>query len=169
MTYATAMVALELGRSNEKLLAFAGDLAMRLGISLMGIAACQPMTMIYDQTMILGDYVQEDRDELDAEVKAAKVEFESSLADRGIALEWHSTVTIGSLCEYTVARARAADIILCATGGDETIESSTNSPSTMPSSRGRIHARPVALWPTRCRSSGSHARYHSSRSPAKQT
>jgi nucleotide-binding universal stress UspA family protein len=113
------MVVLELGRSNERLLAFAASLARRLGISLVGVAVCQPMAAVYDQTMILGDFVQEDRDELDTEVKTAKAEFEGALTGKGIDLGWHSMVTIGSLCDYTVARARAADIILCATGDEQ--------------------------------------------------
>ena len=119
MTYATAMVVVELGRSNANLLAFAANLATRMGIGLTGIAACQPIGAIYDQTMILGDYIQEDRDDFDVEIAAAKAEFETALKGRGIDFGWHAVVTIGSLCEYTVARARSADIILCATGGDQ--------------------------------------------------
>ena len=144
MTYATAMVVVELGRSNEKLLAFAADLATRMDIGLTGVAACQPMVAMYDQTMILGNYVQQDRDELDAEITAAKIEFETALKGRSIDFGWHAVVTIGSLCEYTVARARASDIILCATGGDQ---------MTIPSRRAGIsdlvmHAgRPVLLVP----------------------
>jgi nucleotide-binding universal stress UspA family protein len=144
MTYATAMVVIELGRSNARLLAFAADLATRMGLGLVGVAACQPMAAIYDQSMVLGDYVQEDRDELDAEIKAAKVEFDTALDGRGIELDWHSTVTISSLCEYTVARARAADIILCATGGEPMVVSRRASVSDIV-----MHAgRPVLLVPT---------------------
>ena len=112
------MVVIELGRSNARLLAFASDFAGRMGIGLMGVAACQPMVAIYDQSMVLGDYVQQDRDELEAEIKIAKAEFYETLDGRGIDLEWHSTITISSLCDYTVARAGAADIILCATGDE---------------------------------------------------
>lgn len=68
MTYATAMVVVELGRSNARLLAFASDLATRMGFGLIGVAACQPMAAVYDQTMVLGDFVQEDRDELEEEI-----------------------------------------------------------------------------------------------------
>lgn len=144
MTYATALVVVELGRSNARLLAFAADLATRMGLGLIGVAACQPMAAIYDQSMILGDYVQEDRDELDAEIKAAKVEFDATLDGRGIELDWHSVVTISSLCEYTVARARAADVILCATGGEPLVTSRRSSVSDIV-----MHAgRPVLLVPT---------------------
>ena len=139
------MVVLELGRSNERLLAFAANLATRMGISLTGVAACQPMAAVYDQTMILEDYVQRDRDELDTEVKAAKTEFEGALTGKGIDFSWHATVTIGSLWEYTVARARAADIILCATGREQiTVTSRRAGISDMV-----MHAgRPVLLVPS---------------------
>ncbi len=144
MTYATAMVAIELGRSNARLLAFAADFAARTGSGLLGIAACQPMVGMYDPSMVLGNYMQADRDELEAEMRAAEVEFRAALDGRGIALEWHAMLTMTSLCEYTVARARAADIILCATGDDAmTIASRRAGISDMV-----MHAgRPVMLVP----------------------
>ena len=175
------MVVLEPGRSNERLLAFAADLAIRMGINLTGAAACQPMAAVYDQTMILENFIQEDRDELDAEVKAVKAECDAALTRKGIDLSWHSTVTIGSLCDYTVAHARAADIILCATGGEQMTVTSRRAginnmvmhagrpallvPSPSPSSRsttrsslGRTRQRPGGRSPTSYRCSNWRAR-----------
>ncbi len=77
------MVVLELGRSNAGLVTFAANLATHMDIGLTSIAACQPMAEIYDQTMILGDYVQEDRNELDVETAVAKTEFEDGVQGSG--------------------------------------------------------------------------------------
>ena len=78
----TLMVRLELGRSNARLLQIAGDLAQTLSASLIGFAACQPLRVIYGDGYMSGDVIQQDRDEIDKEIKAAEAEFRSLLKDR---------------------------------------------------------------------------------------
>ena len=52
MTYATVMVNLQLGRSNAALVQVAGDLAERFGAGVIGIAACQPMQIVYGDAYV---------------------------------------------------------------------------------------------------------------------
>ena len=107
MTYGTLMVHLELGRSNAGLLQIAGDLAERFHAGVIGIAACQPMQIVYGDGFISGDIYEQDREELDKEMKAAEAEFRSALQTRAVTLEWRSTVMFTLLSDY-LARARRA-------------------------------------------------------------
>ena len=57
MTYATLMVHLELGHSNAGLLQVAGDLAERFHAGVIGIAACQPVQIVYGEGYVSGDVI----------------------------------------------------------------------------------------------------------------
>lgn len=116
MSYATIMVHLDLARSNASLLAFTADLANRMQAGVIGIVACQPLAVVYGDGMIMGDYVQQDRDEINAEIETARTEFHDVLTSRVSDLQWRSTMTIGALCDYAAEQARSADIILVSVG-----------------------------------------------------
>ena len=67
MSYATLMVHLQLGRPNQALLKLAGDLAVRLRAGVIGIVACQPMRIIYDDGYVPGDIIEHDREQIGTE------------------------------------------------------------------------------------------------------
>ena len=112
MTYATLMVHLELGASNKGLLQVAGDFAERFQANVIGIAAAQPMQMIYNDGYYSGDLVQLDRTEIEKEIKAAEGEFRSALRGLADKLEWRSTVSFSPLANYLAHQARSADLII---------------------------------------------------------
>ncbi len=72
MSYATLMVHLDLNASNEGLLQFAGDLAERFEASVIGIAACLPLQMIYGDGYMLADIVEQDRIEMETEMQTVE-------------------------------------------------------------------------------------------------
>src|SRR5476649_2811636 len=104
----TIMVRLELGQSNKGLLAIAGDLAQRLKAGVIGIAACQPIQIVYDATYVAGEILAEDRKQIEKQMKEAESEFRAELKDKVPDLGWRSTVTFGSLANYVANQARAA-------------------------------------------------------------
>ena len=112
MTYVTLMVHLTLGSSNAGVLQIAGDLAERFHANVIGIAACQPIQVIYGDGEVAGDIVELDRQELEKEIKAAEAEFRSALHTRIGNLEWRSTVTLGPLSDYLAHEARSADLVI---------------------------------------------------------
>jgi nucleotide-binding universal stress UspA family protein len=112
----TIMARLELGHSNKKLLAIAADLAHRLKARVIGIAACQPIQLVYDETYIAGEVLVEDRKQIEKQMKEAESEFHAELKDKVADLGWRSTVTFESLADYMAHQARAADLII--TGPD---------------------------------------------------
>lgn len=117
MTYATLMVHLELGRSNAGLLRIAGGLAARFHAGVIGIAACQPMRIIYSEAYIPGEIIENDRGEREMEIKVAETEFRSALQAGISNLEWRSTITSEPLSDYLVCEARSADLFI--TGVDQ--------------------------------------------------
>ena len=124
MTYGTLMVHLELGRSNAGLLQIAGDLAERFHASVIGIAACQPMQIVYGDGFISGDIYEQDRQELDKEMKAAEAEFRSALQTRAVTLEWRSTVMFTLLSDYLAREARSADLVITGIASGDVFDSS---------------------------------------------
>jgi nucleotide-binding universal stress UspA family protein len=112
MTFTTLMVQLQLAELNTGLLEIAGSLAERYQASVIGVAVCQPMQVIYGDGYVMGDLIQQDRDEIKKEIDAAEVEFRSALATRVRNLEWRSSETFAALSGYLAYEARSADLIL---------------------------------------------------------
>lgn len=116
MSYKTLMVHLELNDDNTGLLEITGALAERFQAGVIGIAACQPMQILYDEGFTAGEVVAQDRAEMAKEIAAAETQFRTALADRANRLEWRSAITYLSLADYIAEQARAADLII--TGKD---------------------------------------------------
>jgi len=125
MTYATLMVHLTPGQSNAPLLAAAGALAERFRAAVIGVAACQPVPVVYSEAYISADTLEDDRKELERELKEAEVEFRTALQARITNLEWRSGISYAPLSSYLAHESRSADIVL--TGVDH--EGSLMSPS----------------------------------------
>ena len=112
MTYASLMVNVEPGHSNAGLLRIAGDLAERFHAGVIGIAARQPLQTIYGNEFISGSVIEQDRVEIEKEIKTAEAEFHNALQGRAATLEWRSTVTYGLLSDYLAREARSADLVI---------------------------------------------------------
>ncbi len=112
MTYATLMVHLQVGQPNGPVLAAAAGLAERFGAGVIGVAACQPMQLVYSDGYIAGDAFEQDRAEKDREVAAAEAAFQAAFRDRSGLLEWRSTVTLAPSCAWVADQARCADLIV---------------------------------------------------------
>ena len=112
MTCTTLMVHLEVGSSNVRGLQVAGDLADRFQAGVIGIAATQPMQIVYADGYVSGDMVEDDREEKGKEIKAAEAEFRQAFQTRSNDLEWRSLVTLNPLSDYLAGEARSADLLV---------------------------------------------------------
>jgi nucleotide-binding universal stress UspA family protein len=112
MSYATLMVHLELGRPNTALLKITAGLAERLKAAVIGIAVCQPMRILYTDGYVAGDIIEQDRQEIDDELKAAEAEIRAALAPCKTSIEWRSAVIETSLSEHLAKEARCADLVI---------------------------------------------------------
>ncbi len=112
MAYATLLVNLEAGRSNRHLLEAAADVAERFGAGVTGVAACQPMQMVYGDGYAFADMLERDRQEIAREVEAAEAEFHAVLGSRVRVLDWRPTLLVPSLSEHVASEACCADLIL---------------------------------------------------------
>jgi nucleotide-binding universal stress UspA family protein len=112
MTYKTLMVHLELDGKNSGLLDIAAVLADRFNAGVIGIAACQPFQILYDEGYTAGDVMVADRAEITREIAAAEAEFRQALKGRVKKVEWRSSITYEPLASYIAEEARAADLII---------------------------------------------------------
>jgi hypothetical protein len=112
MTYSTLMVHLELGESNAGILRVARNLAARVGAAVIGIAASQPLQAVFGGSYATGDVIQQDRIEVETEIRVAEAEFRSEFQTHSEPIEWRSTVIFGSLCDYLASEARCADLVV---------------------------------------------------------
>jgi nucleotide-binding universal stress UspA family protein len=121
----TILVELAVGEPNTFVLKVAADLASRFDAAVIGIACCQPMELTYAANgFYSADAVQGDRDELEAEIRAAEVEFRSVFSGSAGAQDWHAAVLLGVLAEYVSRHACEADLIITA-GGAKTFPNSS--------------------------------------------
>lgn len=116
MTYKSIMVHLELNGDNEGVLNIAADLAVRFKSAVIGIAAAQPMQILYEEGWSATDVVTADRAEIKKELAACKAQFHKVMQDRVADLEWRGCITYDLLADYIADEARAADLII--TGKD---------------------------------------------------
>jgi nucleotide-binding universal stress UspA family protein len=112
MSYATLLVHMELDRPNTGLLKVTAELAERFHAGVVGIAARQPLQMVFGDGYVSGDVYQQDRVEIVKELKAAEAEFRAALQGRVKFLEWRSAQTYAYLADYFAGEARCADIVL---------------------------------------------------------
>lgn len=116
MSYKVIMVHMELGTSNARLLKIAADLVDRLHADVIGVAACQPIQIPFDDVSLTGEVIAEDRQEIEKELKDTEAEFRAAFKGHAGKVAWRCTCTFGSLAEYIAHQARAADLII--TGPD---------------------------------------------------
>jgi nucleotide-binding universal stress UspA family protein len=116
MTFRTLMVNLELDADNSSILNITGELAARFAARVIGIAACQPLPILYDEGLMATEAITIDRNEINDQIAQAEQAFRAALSGRARALEWRSLITYESLGNYIAKQARAADLII--TGRD---------------------------------------------------
>jgi nucleotide-binding universal stress UspA family protein len=115
MDIRTIMLHLELEKPNEGLYALAAGVASRLGATaIIGIAGCQPLQLLYEETYAAGEIMAADRDEIEAEMKQVEQRFRDTFKGKVKRLEWRSNVTLGPLADYIAGEARAADLLITA-------------------------------------------------------
>jgi nucleotide-binding universal stress UspA family protein len=112
MAYTTLMVQLEPGRENTAVLRAAGEVAARFHAHVLGIAACQPMPMVYGEVYLSGELISQEQSQMHADVDAAEAEFRHALAARATGLEWRSQVVFGSPTDFVVREACCADLLI---------------------------------------------------------
>ena len=111
MASPTLLVNLETGGSNAGVLQVTGDLADRLGGSVIGVAARQPMQVdTSGSCYISAGMFDDERAETEHEMGAAEAEFR--MAFRGAQHEWRSSVSFASPAGYIADQARRADLLL---------------------------------------------------------
>ena len=121
MTYATIMVHLQPGRSNARILGVAAELADRFHAAVVGIAACQPIRIVYSEGYIPTDILDKDRAEREAELAAAEAEFRGALSQNVRRLAWRSGLTDAPLGDYFAHEARLADLIVTGVDREATV------------------------------------------------
>lgn len=116
MTCKSLMAHLELSGDNEGVLNIAAELAGRFGARVIGIAACQPLPILYGEGLSTGEILTQDRQEIARELAAVEKQFRDRLDGLVQDLQWRSTVTYAPLADFLAEEARAADLVI--TGKD---------------------------------------------------
>ena len=80
MRYKTIMIHVELGVSNAGLLGAVRNLVARMEAGVIGIAACQPIQIPFDDASLTNEVIAEDRAEIAKEMKEAEAEFRTAMA-----------------------------------------------------------------------------------------
>ena len=123
MSQSTLLVHLELGQQKPAFLKLAGELASHLEARVIGIAACQPMQIIYgDGSYYTGDIIEQDRVEIEREVRQAETDFRAAFRLQSNAIEWRSIVTLEPLADALAREARSADLVITGPGPGPSVD-----------------------------------------------
>jgi nucleotide-binding universal stress UspA family protein len=112
MEFRTLLVHVAVDGPNTALLQAARMMAERSGANVMGIGACQPRQLIYNDGYVSGDFIEQERSEIEHALKRAEEEFRNAFRGRGNRLAWRETVTLRPLHEYVAEQARCADLVM---------------------------------------------------------
>ena len=112
MTYASLMVSVPLGRSNDALLRVTARLAERFRSGVIGVAACRPIQAVCSDYAVPARLFEEDRKQIAIQLKAAEAEFRAALQARAGHLEWRPRTTMSALSVHLAREARSADLVL---------------------------------------------------------
>jgi len=112
VTYATIMANMDLDGHDQGLLAVVGDLAERCHARVVGIAARQPVEMMFGAGRMTSELIELDRREIDQTFTDAEARFRAAITNRAVAVEWRSATTYGQLADYLADEARCADLIV---------------------------------------------------------
>jgi len=149
MTCKTILLHLELARSNHHLTAIAGDLAEWLGAGIIGVAGCQPVKIYYDDAVLSGEIMAEDRKEIQKELDLAEKLFRQDLSGKA-RLQWRASVTCLSLAAYIAQETHGADLVMTGPDIGGTILDSTRRVSI--ADLVMRAGRPVLIVPRKCKS-----------------
>lgn len=112
MGYNCIMVVLALNSDNRGVLGVAAALAERFESKVIGIAACQPLQILFNEGFSADEAIVQNRKDIEKEIEAAETEFRAALSGREIA--WRSSIAYGSLADFIAEEARSADLIITA-------------------------------------------------------
>jgi len=110
--YSTLMVYLEPGLDPAPLLQVAGDLAERFDAAVIGVAASQPIKLVYGDDALSGDIIEMDLAEIQQATAVLKEKFHAALQARASHLEWRSRISADHPVDYLACQARSADLVI---------------------------------------------------------
>ena len=114
MSYATMMVPLALGVSNAEPLKVAADIAARFGAGILGVTACERLSLTYGGAYLSGEVFERIQDQTEKLAREAEAEFRALLSPHVKQLEWRCAETYEPLYDYFARQARSADLIVSA-------------------------------------------------------
>ena len=112
MSYVSQLVHLETGQSNAALLRISGDLAQRLKVNVIGIAARRADSTPLSEGYAMGELLQTRQRENADLLQAAQTQFRDSLEGRELALTWRESSDFESMASYLAQQARDADLLI---------------------------------------------------------
>ena len=110
MSYSTLMVHLDLDRSNEVRLQFAGELAERFDSRVVGIAAADVQPLYFMEGAAAEELLEQDRERLKSQIADCEAQFRRVLKARADNMEWRSALAWPT--DFVARNARAADLIV---------------------------------------------------------
>ncbi len=112
MTIRMLMVNLNLEHSNKTLLSLTGDLAERFDAGVVGIAACQLTSSVYNDGFVSGELIDVAQSSAQNDLDIAEAQFRQSIEKRLGYVDWRCCVTYAGPAEFVARQARCADMII---------------------------------------------------------
>jgi nucleotide-binding universal stress UspA family protein len=112
MSYRTLMTVPTLGRSNAPLMEATASLARRHDASILGLAGCRPIQCVCRDYAIPAGAFEEDRKQIERQIKNAELEFRNAMAGLNRGVDWTARTCLEPLAALVAEQAVAADLIV---------------------------------------------------------
>jgi nucleotide-binding universal stress UspA family protein len=106
------MAALTVGRANAHVLQVTCELAGRFDAKVVGLAACRPIQVVCQDYSPPAACFDEDRKQIERQLKDAEGEFRAVLKSRADQIEWRPSTTLLPLSVHLAQQARGADLVI---------------------------------------------------------
>lgn len=112
MAFRTIMVQMKLHHTNIGLLKIVAELAERFDSRVVGVAACQPVPIVYCDVPMTPMLMDLDNDEIVREMSLAETEFRAVFHGKANRIEWRTATVLEPTADFIALQSRCADLIV---------------------------------------------------------
>jgi nucleotide-binding universal stress UspA family protein len=148
VSYKSFLVCLDTSQSNETLMSYSAELAIKLDATAVGIAVSQPL-MIGDENIYVPEGVFDEHEKAtEARMLDLGASFEKEMRSRQARFGWHSKITVQSNAQYMSNFARSTDLIVVTIREGLNVEPGSETTSDLSGELVMLSGKPVLLIPT---------------------
>ncbi|WP_339071782.1 universal stress protein [Methylovirgula sp. 4M-Z18] len=112
MTYTSLMAHVDPEAEKSAILDISVDLAKLFDAKVIGVAACQPLQLVYAHGYVPPEIIDQNQIDMEKMLKQAGAQFYAAMQGRAPRYEWRASVTVDALANYFAGQSGTADLFI---------------------------------------------------------